>query len=56
MIIKYKTDKTREELIEIMKQAFANMGYNTPEKRKQWYEENCKSVAWICTRVDSDRM
>ena len=54
MIIKYKNDKTPEELIEIIKQAFANMGYDTPEKRKQWHEENCRPVAWIGTRINPD--
>jgi hypothetical protein len=48
MIIKYENPPSSEELIVKAKQALANIGYDTPKKRKQWYEENCKFVVWIC--------
>ena len=54
MIIQLNNNKTPEELTELMKQVFAKMGYDTPEKRQQWYEENSKPIAILCTRIEGD--
>ena len=53
MIIQYKDPPSREELVKRIKQAFANMGYDTPEKRKEWYEAQ-KPIVLICTRIEPD--
>lgn len=50
MIIQYKNPPSSKELTEKMKKTLANMGYDTPEKRKQWYE-SYKPIAILCTRI-----
>ena len=52
-LIKYENPPSREELIELAKRALANMGYDTPEKRKQWYESQ-KPIWFLCTRYNKE--
>lgn len=50
-ILTYDDPPSREELIEMSKKALANMGYDTPEKRREWFESH-KPIAVLCKRVD----
>lgn len=50
-IFQYENPPSTEELQELFKKALANIGYDTPEKRKQWYEEQ-KPIWFIAERID----
>lgn len=51
-ILKYDPEPDPEEMTRIMKEIFAKMGYDTPEKRQQWWEENNKPLVMFGTRIE----
>ena len=55
MIIQYKNPPSNDKLIEMAKQALANMGYNTPEKRKEWHD-SFKPIVILCTKMKDDEI
>jgi hypothetical protein len=47
----YENPPSSKELTEMAKRALAKQGYDTPEKRKEWFESH-KPIAVLCRRVD----
>lgn len=45
MILRYENPPSNSDLLDIIKRAFANMGYDTPEKRKEWHR-NQRPFIW----------
>jgi hypothetical protein len=52
MELKYKNPPSPEELTEMMKKAFANMGYDTPEKRQEWFDQQ-KPIVLFATNTEN---
>jgi hypothetical protein len=52
MIIKYENPPDTQESVRLIKAALAKMGYDTPEKRREWYEQTVKPIVILCEQVN----
>jgi len=39
MILQYNNPPSKAELVELIKRTFVSLGYDTPEKRQKWHDQ-----------------